>query len=333
MDRIDASPPESLREVVHGDEVAALVRQELVVRGAGPPIAVERSAPPDGGRALVVLVHGLAQNRFTWRIEGRSLCAWLVQRGFEVWNVELRGHGRSRALGAPSATAFDDYVDDLARVVSQAGQAPFVVGHSLGAAVALSVAPEYTLRGLVHLAGVYRFAEHNWALRALARLTLGFESHLRSAPPRVRTALLGRILGRLYALSDVAGYGAPISGWAPGSIERPLLEDRLARGFDWTSAEIWIQMSRWALGEPAPFVDSFPSLSMPLLVVAGDADPLVKPDDARAAFAASQSPDKELVVFDAYEHRVHWGHIDLILGQHAPEIVWPRLGDWLVARC
>ena len=45
------------------------------------------------------------------------------------------------------------------------------------------------------------------------------------------------------------------------------------------------------------------------------------------------NPDsKELVVFDAFHHEVHWGHIDLILGCHAPAQVWPVLDRWLAER-
>lgn len=319
-------------EVLDGDRRAAVVREQRVVRDGGPPLAVERTVRAAGPtRPAVVLVHGLAQNRFTWRLSRRSFSAWLAQRGFEVFNLELRGHGGSRELGAPSATCFDDYVDDLTRVVRHT-ERPFVVGHSLGGGVALAVATEQPLRGLVHLAGVHRFAAHNLALQALARLTLAWEPMIRSAPPRVRTRLAGRLIARLYRVTDIAGYGAPIAGWAPGSMERELLEERLRLGFDWTSAEVWVQMSRWALGEAPPWEAAFGSLDVPMLFAAGDADPLVTPRDAEAAFEASGSSDKELVVFDAFEHEVHWGHIDLIVGRHAPRIVWPRLGAWLEAR-
>lgn len=322
-------------ETIDRDEQVAVLRQQLrIPDGDGePPIGIERTTVPGTRAGLpVILVHGLAQNRYSWRISQRSFTAFLASRGYEVLNVELRGHGLSRAWGAGNARTFAEYVTDLRRVVDRCRTPPFVIGHSLGGAVGIGVATERPLRGLVHLAGVYGFAGHNRALRAVARATLALEPVLRAAPLRVRTGWAGEWIGRLYAITDIAGYGAPIAGWAPDSIERELLTERLSLGFDWTSTEVWLQMSRWALGEPFGYAEPFRALDLPLLVVAGDADPLVRVEDARLCYTSSGSSDKELVVFDLFDHEVHWGHIDLILGRRAREIVWPRIEGWLRRR-
>ena len=320
-------------EVVDGTDTVEVVRQRLRLPG-DPPLAVERTVPRGGPtRPAVVLIHGFAQNRVTWRVNGRSFPAFLARHGFEVLNLELRGHGESRAYGAGNARAFAEYVDDAVRAVDTGSGPPFVVGHSLGGAVGIGVATERRLRGLVHLAGVYGFAEHNRVLRGLARATLAAEPAFQWAPLRVHTRWTGDLIARLYSVTDVLGYGAPIAGWSPGSIERGLLAERLVEGFDWTSVEVWLQMARWARGEPLAHAEAFRALDVPLLVVAGDADPLVRPDDARRCFAESGSRDKQLVVFGPFEHQVHWGHVDLILGRRAPEVVWPRLVDWMAARC
>ncbi|MBX2803011.1 MAG: lysophospholipase [Myxococcales bacterium] len=326
---------ERVDQRIHLDEHVPILRERCCVpaEGGAPAIAFERTVRVGGrSRCPVVLVHGLAQNRFTWRVSQRSLCAYLAGQGFEVLNVELRGHGLSREWGAPSATGFADYVEDVVRVVGTCRMPPFLMGHSLGGAVAIGVSASAQVRGLVHLAGVFGFAGDNRTLRALARLTVATQTWLGQAPMRVRTQLAGRLIGRLYRLTDVAGYGAPLAGWAPDSMERELLRERLERGFDWTSTEVWVEMSQWATGQPFPYAEAFGRSEVPLLVVAGDADPLVSHDDARRTFDASGSADKELLLLDAFEHRVHWGHIDLILGRHAPEIVWPQLLAWLERR-
>ena len=318
--------------MIHLERVVEVTREWLCLTGS--PLAVERTVAVAGpSRPAVILVHGFAQNRFTWRLSQRSLCGYLAQRGYEVLNVELRGHGLSRRWGAPGAEGIADYVEDLVRVVSRCREAPFVVGHSLGGAAGIGVASRVPIRGLVHLAGVYAFARNNATMRALARSTLAFEPVLRRAPIRVRTGWAGSALSRLYQITDIAGYGAPIAGWAPGSIERDLLDERLRLGFDWTSVEVWLEMSRWAVGRSGPFHEAFATLDLPLLVAVGDVDPLVRVDDARRCYQASGSSDKELIVFDAFDHQVHWGHIDLILGRMAPVEVWPRLVAWLDARC
>lgn len=322
-------------EVVHADRSVTLRlrAQRLPATPSAPPLAIQRTTLPEGPtRPPVLLVHGFAQNRFTWRLSRRSFSGYLAAAGYDVLNLELRGHGRSREYGARSATTFAQYVDDLCRAIDVAEQPPFVVGHSLGAGVAIGALAERELRGLVHLAGVYSFARHNRALRAMGRLNRLVEPALLRAPARVKTAFAGRVLGRLYRLTDVAGYGLPIAGWAPGSMERDLLEERLRKGFDWTSVEVWAQMARWADGEHFPYAPIWRRTQTPVLVLAGDRDPLVRPDDARLCFAQCGSPDKELTLFEPFDHAVHWGHVDLITGRHAPDHVWRRIHDWLDAR-
>lgn len=319
-------------ETIDRGETAELVRQQLELPGS-PPLGIERTVPVGGPtRPPVILVHGLAQNRITWRLSRRSFSGFLAARGYEVLNLELRGHGRSRALGAPNATSFHQYVEDLERTIDQV-PAPFVIGHSLGGGVGIGASLTRHTLGLVHLAGVWRFGAHNRTLRALARLTLRLEPQLMRAPVRMSTGWAGALLGQLYAVTDVAGYGAPIAGWAPDSIERDLLEERLATGFDWTSVEVWLQMARWATGHPFEYAAPFLALDRPLLVIAGDADPLVTPDDVRDLVDASRSSDKELWVYEPFEQAVHWGHVDLILGRYARKLVWPRIAQWLDDRC
>jgi alpha-beta hydrolase superfamily lysophospholipase len=310
-----------------------VVRQTLRLDADGPPLAIERTVAV-GGATLpaVILVHGLAQNRFTWRISGRSLVARLAAEGFEVLNLELRGHGLSRAYGSGNARSFQEYVDDLERVVVRCPSPPFAIGHSLGAAVAIGAAVRRPLAGLVHLAGLYTFARRNRVLRALARLTLAAEPALVLAPVRLSTGWAGDLIGKLYSITDVAGYGFPIAGWTPGSIERDLLAERLAKGFDWTSTEVWLEMSRWAIGQEFAYAAAFRAIDVPLLVIAGDQDRLVRPGDARECYEQSGSSDRTFWLFDAFEHGVHWGHVDLILGRHAPREVWPRLAAWLRER-
>lgn len=322
-------------ERIHGDRAVELRRRvlRLPATEGQPPLAVERVHRPGGAtREPVVLVHGLAQNRFTWRVSERSFQAALAEQGFDVWNLELRGHGLSRAWGAGNARGFEEYVADVVRCAQATGAPPFLVGHSLGNAACVGAATETPVAGLVNLAGVFSFAQDNRTLRALARLTLAAEPLLLLAPVRLSTGWAGELIGRLYAVSDVAGYGFPISGWTPDSIERHLLEERLREGFDWTSVEVWLQMSRWARGERFAWAEAFRSVDVPLFVAIGDHDPLVGESDGRACYEASGSADRTFVVFDAWNHGRHWGHLDLILGHQAPAEVWPRLLEWLVAR-
>ena len=326
---------EVVHERIHADREVRLRRQTLRVGGEAenPPLAIERTTLPEGPRRPpVILVHGFAQNRYTWRLSKRSLSGHLAEAGYDVLNLELRGHGNSRAYGSGNARNFGEYVSDLVRVIEGCERPPFVIGHSLGGGVGVGAVTEAKVAGLVHIAGVFGFASQNRVIRTAARASVKAADALRLRGLRMSTGPAGRLVGRLYGLADATGYGFPLSGWAPGSIEQDLVEERLELGMDWTSAEVWLQMCRWALGEPFEYADAFRENRTPLLVIAGSADPLLHPHDARRCYDGSGSPDRTFIVFDPFEHEVHWGHLDLLIGRRAPDIVWPQILGWLNER-
>lgn len=321
-----------VEEHVHaGERVSLRVRSMRL--GDGPPLAIERTTLPGGPtRGPVILVHGFAQNRLTWRVAQRSMSGWLAARGYDVWNLELRGHGNSRAYGSGNAKSFSEYVDDLVRTVAATGGRPFVIGHSLGGGVAVAASTQVPLAGVVHLAGVYVFATGNPFLKAVGTLSNSMSSVLLTPRIRVSTGWAGKLIAKMYGFTDATGYAFPISGWAPGSVERELLDERLGGGFDWTSIEVWLEMARWANGEEFPYAAAFRKTDVPLLVLAGDHDTLLTPKDARRCFVEAGSTDKAFVVFEPFEHEVHWGHLDLVLGTHAPKHVWSAIGAWMDER-
>ncbi len=277
----------------------------------------------------VVLVHGFAQNRYTWHSSARSMSAWLAGQGFDVHVLELRGHGHSRAGGAPDH--FGDYVQDAVGLARALGRPAFWIGHSLGGAVCFAMATHEPVRGVVGIAPVYRFAQSNRFVNWLARL-----SHLANVRGvlggvNVRTRLAGQLLGRLYEITDVAGYAFPVSGWAPGSVEPEVLAERLERGFDWTSLHVWMDMARWAHEDEVEYAAAWGKTDVPLLVITGDLDHLTPPDDCHAAIDESGATDRTLLDLEPWNTGHHWGHLDLLTGIHAPEHVWRPVSAWLGA--
>ncbi|WP_346017148.1 alpha/beta hydrolase [Pseudenhygromyxa sp. WMMC2535] len=330
---------ERVHEVVVHEGHRARVRWqllELVPSDGQPALAVQRTVAAGAEQAprtrgTVILVHGLAQNSRSWQLSGRSLPAWLAERGYEVLNVDLRGHGLSRRLGSLPARRFDDYADDLVRLVHALPRRPFVAGHSMGAAVAMRAAPRVALAGLVHWAGVYTFARENLALRGAAHLSLAMSGLLpEGAAMSWRPA--GRLISRLHRVAEPLNYIAPIRGWGWRSFERPLLRERVTEGFDVTSFAVMEEMSRWALGEP---VDdgAFAALEdLPLLVLSGTADKLATVGDGRACYETSRSRDRTFLVFSREVHGFSPGHLDIVLGAKAPALIWPEVLSWLDAR-
>jgi lysophospholipase len=189
------------------------------------------------GRGAFVTLHGLGEHLGKYDEWAEHAAA----RGWHVMLYDQRGHGRTR--GRRGHYRFDDLVDDLSRFVGvTADRYPdvpiFLVGHSLGALVAL----HYTrgeihpaVRGLVlsgppislvaRVPGWYR-----WIVRSLLPVAPGFPLRRRT---RVHTrdteraaTIAGDPLGhRAVTPRALAGTAAAIESLraAPDSVRIPLL--------------------------------------------------------------------------------------------------------------
>jgi pimeloyl-ACP methyl ester carboxylesterase len=92
----------------------------------------------DSSRPPVVLLHGTGASHLSWPPEIRRLS------GYRVFTLDLPGHGKSGGVGLQSAAAY-------ARSVIQFMDAALLwkavfIGHSLGGAIALTLAIEHTER-------------------------------------------------------------------------------------------------------------------------------------------------------------------------------------------
>lgn len=112
----------------------------VVSRGSGPP---------------VVLVHGFGASRFTWRSWAPELA-----RGHRVLEIDLKGFGDAPAPRGDESYSPIDQSHLLRDLVLETGlEGATLVGHSLGAAVALLAALELrdvrpeSVAGLVVVAG------------------------------------------------------------------------------------------------------------------------------------------------------------------------------------
>ncbi|MFZ1429816.1 MAG: alpha/beta hydrolase [Geminicoccaceae bacterium] len=89
----------------------------------------------------VVLVHGAGMDHTVWALQGR----YLAFHGWNVFAVDLPGHGRSR--GMPALDSVAAMADWLAGLIAGYGPGPAaLVGHSMGALVAIATAARYPVR-------------------------------------------------------------------------------------------------------------------------------------------------------------------------------------------
>lgn len=143
------------------------VQRSLQRDGVRLVYRVARASPRGGAaRRAVVLLHGLASNltRFSEFVEHTALTATR-----DLLRPDLRGHGQSLTRGR---IGLELWCDDLAAMLRAEGhQAAILVGHSLGAQVALHFAARHRSRteGLVLIDPVFRQALHGrWRLLARA---------------------------------------------------------------------------------------------------------------------------------------------------------------------
>src|SRR5262245_51905788 len=92
-----------IEQTIDRHDRAIFLKELVVFRSAvGVPLAMvrKRSAEQKATLAPLLLVHGWGQNRYIWHLPSRSLSNYLARAGFDVYNLDLRGQGRSRRLGA-----------------------------------------------------------------------------------------------------------------------------------------------------------------------------------------------------------------------------------------
>lgn len=91
---------------VDAETPVEFVKQVLVVQGPAPLSLVRKRLPPEQlqgktTHAALVLTHGFGQNRYAWHLSSRSLANHFARSGFDVFNLDLRGHGQlSSARGS-----------------------------------------------------------------------------------------------------------------------------------------------------------------------------------------------------------------------------------------
>jgi pimeloyl-ACP methyl ester carboxylesterase len=94
----------------------------------------------DAALPALVLIHGGGMDHSVWALHSR----WFAHHGYAVLAPDLPGHGRS--AGGPLAT-IGNMADWIAALIAGAGVArAWVIGHSMGALVALETAARHPAR-------------------------------------------------------------------------------------------------------------------------------------------------------------------------------------------
>jgi pimeloyl-ACP methyl ester carboxylesterase len=334
---------ETVEQAIDGVETRTFIKEVLMTPGPHPLGMVrKRLPPPSPSRGAVILVHGYAQNRYTWHSSKRSFVNFLANDGWDVFNVDLRGHGRSRRFGAPFPRTMDDYIrEDLPLFVREACELSgqdrvFLIGHSMGGLISYFAGAtrlRERVRGIASLGSPYVFGQGSALLFGLRELAAAVRwTGLLDANPALPLRIVGRHLNRRKTLWNARLVPLPIRAWAPDTVEPEVLEEYLRRTFDRSTLAVALDIFRAGRDKGFKSADgmidystAFEILDRPLLVVAGTKDGLAPPASVRPAYERSRSSDKTYRAFP-------FGHIDLVVGKEATRTVWPLVRNWLARR-
>jgi pimeloyl-ACP methyl ester carboxylesterase len=342
-----------IEQTVDRDERDRFVKELCVVRyrdhlGAEVPLAMVRKrhisalGSPQATVAPVLLVHGYGQNRYVWHVPARSFSNYLARAGFDVFNLDLRGHGRSRHLGAKRPVHVSDYVrEDVPAAIAEVqrisgGRRVFYVGHSMGGLIGYAVAATHAsaLAGITTLGSPYHFARGSWTLTTLGKAMLALDQRVPVAHLAPGLKPLGEAMRLARSFIESPIFPLPIRGFDARSMEPKVLGQHMSLAMDNGSVAVLRSLflgaveqraSGHSMGGLVGYAGAFEHLAMPLLIIAGTKDDLAPPASVRPAFDNSASRDKIYREFPR-------GHIDLIMGRDAPLTIWPLIEAWMKKR-
>ena len=321
--------------------------EHLLARTAdGWDLSVIHYAPvkPTPFRRPVLLLHGIATNERNLDFDERhSLARWLAARGLDVYAMSLRATGESAGpqLVGPRSFDwdFDSYVTQdlpaaIALVQAHSGSPRIdFVGHSLGgmilyALLARGGPPAAAIAAAATLGSPTGF---RWGPRftSWARTAAAAGSHL---------PLLSFTAGTLLFLPTISAYPtiAALIFYNPRNMAPSVWEGFLSVGVEDESPALAAQAARWLAEDRLTSRDGkldysagLQTVTTPILVVAGKVDQLGFPPLVRRGYDALKGPKRWLLVAEENGASADYGHMDLLLGDRAPQDVFLPVARWL----
>ena len=228
-------------------------------------------------RAVVVLIHGAAEHcgRYGYVIDR------IVPAGFPVFSMDLRGHGRSDG-DRMVIDRMENALADIDQLITRAREAVpgvplFLLGHSMGGAIALEYALTYQER-----------------IDALALSAPAADMDTASFQIRLVSHVLTRVAPRL----GVYEVDSSAISRDPAEVEAYDADPLVPRD----------KLPARTIAEMADAISRFPTrlryFHKPLLVMHGSDDRITSDQASRMVDEHAASPDKTLIIYDGYYHEI-----------------------------
>ncbi len=303
-----------------------------------------RSSSKVRRRTPVVLSHGFFVNNLFLNLdEERSLARYLAEEGFDVWNLSLRGIGRSLnpLRGEPKSWGLDEMIDtDLSTVVryiqKETGSPKIAwVGYDMGGLLLYGYAERKGGAGLaagVAIAAPVTF-HHPEQGPIKNLLKLQERPTLKNLFLRLNGPFLGRLLIPLIPQIGKLFYNPEN---LDDETQEKWLEEALAEINPGVLDHLLLMIEKEefvAAKGNFNYRKNLARIRLPLLLIGGENDALAPPEAMRVVHQGIASADRTLRIFGPRARdSAAYGHVDLILGRKARTEVFPVIGKWLQQR-
>ena len=290
----------------------------------------------------VILIHGLLVNSGFLDFGGASLAEYLAEAGFDVWNLSLRGTGRSLSplgWGQKPWTLDEILKDDLPTVIGYVKKTTgsanvFLVGYELGGALAFAHVGknrEHGVAGIVGIASPMSFdSPEQDRLDVLVKLDR--QPVLRNTLLYANSSGLNRLLFMVPGFEDTF--------YNPGNmterVKKELLESLLVSVNPGVLDQLitTVEKDEFVSADGASsYRDTLSEIRIPVLLIGGASDPIAPPEALKKVYSELGSEDRDLMIFwSDPDEDISYGHFDLILGKNAEADVFPLVRRWLESR-
>lgn len=230
---------------------------------------------PPTAKASVIILHGINDHRGRYL----KLQEYLVKAGFANYAYDQRGFGLSGGLRT-DIIQYQDFHDDLKVVVKrvrkeQPDQKIFLIGHSLGGAIAgtFCINFPYEVDALVLSAPAYEVPQLSLCLKLLSIL-------LNKTAPTYAISYRSRSGTRSHDPAVDLAVAAD-----------PLIASKATPRFYFQ----FRKMNRL-------FKECADHILIPTLILQGGADSTIRPEGAKALYERLKNPDKKLLWYDGFYH-------------------------------
>lgn len=260
------------------------------------------------GKQPVVLVHGSFTNRRFWlSAQGIGFARHLVESGFDVWLMEMRGHGLSPRNNTYKDNTLERYaltdvpaINDF--VIEKTGIKPIWLGHSLGGvlistAVASGALAEDRVSAIALLGS--QVVRRRWFLQ------IPFTASLAKLWFKIKPEMDGRKL-KIGPENEPSGIAKEYLSW-------------------------FGLFGSWSLAsDKEPLLPKWQSMDIPMLTMVGKNDQSDPAKYCRIFYDHCGSQNKSFKLLATEEGWSRdYGHVDMVVSKEAAEEVWPRLTAWL----